>query len=168
MTQVWKYRIKFGTCRSSFIERRRTKAHVREPATKPVGKPDAGNPHVRFDERGREKGRSSKISTRARPRLYRRSSSWRRRFKKPAPVSDRSGSAGDLVAGLSPGAGGSRNARPFQTAAVAPAIFVAGLSPGGRRFRKRAPASDRAAVAPAIFVAGDYCAVSENSITFSV
>jgi len=26
----------------------------REPATKPVGKPDAGNPHVRFDERGGE------------------------------------------------------------------------------------------------------------------
>jgi hypothetical protein len=23
---------------------------------KPVGKPDAGNPHVRFDERGRETG----------------------------------------------------------------------------------------------------------------
>jgi hypothetical protein len=23
-------------------------------AMKPVGKPDAGNPHVRFDERGRE------------------------------------------------------------------------------------------------------------------
>src|SRR5271166_3700278 len=26
----------------------------REPVTKPVGKPDAGNPHVRFDERGGE------------------------------------------------------------------------------------------------------------------
>ena len=26
----------------------------RGPATKSVGKPDAGNPHVRFDERGRE------------------------------------------------------------------------------------------------------------------
>ena len=25
---------------------------------KPVGKPDAGNPHVRFDERGWETGRS--------------------------------------------------------------------------------------------------------------
>src|SRR5215207_7298501 len=25
-------------------------------AVKPVGKPDAGNPHVRFDERGREMG----------------------------------------------------------------------------------------------------------------
>jgi len=24
------------------------------PTVKPVGKPDAGNPHVRFDERGRE------------------------------------------------------------------------------------------------------------------
>src|ERR1700678_404090 len=29
-------------------------ASCREPATKPVGKPDAGNPHVRFDERGGE------------------------------------------------------------------------------------------------------------------
>jgi hypothetical protein len=26
---------------------------------KPVGKPDAGNPHVRFDERGGETGRES-------------------------------------------------------------------------------------------------------------
>jgi hypothetical protein len=26
------------------------------PATKPVGEPDAGNPHVRFDERGEETG----------------------------------------------------------------------------------------------------------------
>ena len=33
---------------------------------KPVGKPDAGNPHVRFDERGRETGQCY----RARPRLY--------------------------------------------------------------------------------------------------
>src|ERR1022692_4045932 len=34
-------------------------AHVttrRMPAMKPVGKPDAGNPHVRFDERGGETG----------------------------------------------------------------------------------------------------------------
>jgi RNA-directed DNA polymerase len=30
---------------------------VREPTVKPVGKPDAGNPHVRFDERGWETGR---------------------------------------------------------------------------------------------------------------
>jgi hypothetical protein len=36
-------------------------------AVKPVGKPDAGNPHVRFDERGRETGHRY----RARPRLYR-------------------------------------------------------------------------------------------------
>src|SRR5665213_480795 len=35
------------------------KASCREPAMKPVGKPDAGNPHVRFDERGRETGRAS-------------------------------------------------------------------------------------------------------------
>jgi len=30
----------------------------RVPAVKPVGKPDAGNPHVRFDERGGETDRS--------------------------------------------------------------------------------------------------------------
>jgi hypothetical protein len=37
----------------------------------PVGKPDAGNQHVRFDERGRETERgSSEHSHRARPRLY--------------------------------------------------------------------------------------------------
>ena len=36
---------------------------------KSVGKPDAGNPHVRFDERGWETGRPS-VSTRAHPRLY--------------------------------------------------------------------------------------------------
>ena len=37
-------------------------AHVvsrRMPAMKSVGKPDAGNPHVRFDERGGETGRES-------------------------------------------------------------------------------------------------------------
>jgi hypothetical protein len=32
---------------------------VRESTVKPVGKPDAGKPHVRFDERGRETGRRS-------------------------------------------------------------------------------------------------------------
>ena len=32
---------------------------VRESTVKPVGKPDAGNPHVRFDERGWETGRRS-------------------------------------------------------------------------------------------------------------
>jgi hypothetical protein len=38
---------------------------------KPVGKPDAGNPHVRFDERGRETERCRMApSHRARPRLY--------------------------------------------------------------------------------------------------
>jgi methyl-accepting chemotaxis protein len=36
---------------------------------KPVGKPDAGNPHVRFDERGRET--EAACRHRARPRLYR-------------------------------------------------------------------------------------------------
>jgi hypothetical protein len=39
-------------------------------AAKPVGKPDAGNPHVRFDERGWETGRRSSVSARAHPRLY--------------------------------------------------------------------------------------------------
>src|SRR5512147_905217 len=43
---------------------------VRESTVKPVGKPDAGNPHVRFDERGWETGRCSRISTRVHPRLY--------------------------------------------------------------------------------------------------
>src|SRR5262252_2171821 len=43
---------------------------VRESAVKPVGKPDAGNPHVRFDERGWETGRRSGVSARAHPRLY--------------------------------------------------------------------------------------------------
>src|SRR3984893_17697613 len=38
---------------------------------KPVGKPDAGNPHVRFDERGGETERLPKGSShRALPRLY--------------------------------------------------------------------------------------------------
>src|SRR5437016_11828821 len=41
---------------------------------KPVGKPDAGNPHVRFDERGLGNGTALRVSTRARPRLYRCSS----------------------------------------------------------------------------------------------
>jgi hypothetical protein len=44
--------------------------HVRESTMKPVGKPDAGNRHVRFDERGWETGRRFGVSARARPRLY--------------------------------------------------------------------------------------------------
>ena len=36
-------------------------------AVKTVGKPDAGNPHVRFDERGRETGPLAKASTLPRP-----------------------------------------------------------------------------------------------------
>ena len=39
---------------------------------KPVGKPDAGNPHVRFDERGGETGLGRRLNYRASPRLYRR------------------------------------------------------------------------------------------------
>jgi hypothetical protein len=38
---------------------------------KPVGKPDAGNPHVRFDERGGETGLRQRLKNRASPRLYR-------------------------------------------------------------------------------------------------
>jgi transposase len=37
---------------------------------KPVGKPDAGNPHVRFDERGEETGLCLRRNNRASPRLY--------------------------------------------------------------------------------------------------
>src|ERR1035438_4631824 len=44
--------------------------HCREPEVKSVGKPDAGNRHVRFDERGQETGRRFGVSARARPRLY--------------------------------------------------------------------------------------------------
>ena len=45
-------------------------APLRELAVKSVGKPDAGNRHVRFDERGWETGRRLGVCTRARPRLY--------------------------------------------------------------------------------------------------
>src|SRR5215469_15259801 len=47
-------------------------SNVRESTMKPVGKPDAGNPHVRFDERGWETGRRFGVSARAHPRLYKR------------------------------------------------------------------------------------------------
>ena len=40
-------------------------------AVKPVGEPDAGNRHVRFDERGWETGRCKGPSDRAHPQLYR-------------------------------------------------------------------------------------------------
>jgi hypothetical protein len=36
---------------------------------KPVGKPDAGNPHVRFDERGGETARLDDIEADAAPLL---------------------------------------------------------------------------------------------------
>jgi hypothetical protein len=36
---------------------------------KPVGKPDAGNPHVRFDERGGETGRLDDIEADTAPFL---------------------------------------------------------------------------------------------------
>src|SRR5271157_1374152 len=47
------------------------KARRRGPAMKSVGKPDAGNPHVRFDERGTGNGAIGQASShRALPRLY--------------------------------------------------------------------------------------------------
>src|SRR5688572_2922081 len=49
---------------------------VRESAVKPVGKPDAGNPHVGVDERGWETGRRSGVSARAHPRLYKRNQEY--------------------------------------------------------------------------------------------
>ena len=57
-----------GACSGSGV---RCVRRARESATKPVGKPDAGNPHVRFDERGWETERRPNVSTRAHPRLYR-------------------------------------------------------------------------------------------------
>jgi hypothetical protein len=44
--------------------------HCREPEVKSVGKPDARNGHVRFDERDWETGRRFGVSAHARPRLY--------------------------------------------------------------------------------------------------
>src|SRR6266404_3214203 len=50
---------------------------VREPLVKSVGKPDARNGHVRFDERGRETGRYAvRFRYRALPRLYTREEAW--------------------------------------------------------------------------------------------
>ena len=63
---------------------------VRESAVKPVGKPDAGNPHVRFDERGWETGRRSGVCARAHPRLckeYRAGSDYSGHF----PLQEASG-----------------------------------------------------------------------------
>src|SRR5277367_5620127 len=39
------------------------KRRYHKPAMKPVGKPDAGNPHVRFDERGGETGLAQWLAT---------------------------------------------------------------------------------------------------------
>jgi hypothetical protein len=53
---------------------------------KPVGKPDAGNPHVRFDERGRETERCRMApSHRARPRLYQLLAQYARAFAERFP-----------------------------------------------------------------------------------
>src|SRR5271166_2251520 len=62
-----KHRLKPGTIRADFVVMPRRcggmeDAHAaarRALAVKPVGKPDAGNPHVRFDERGGETGRAN-------------------------------------------------------------------------------------------------------------
>jgi len=57
----------------------------RVPTTKSVGKPDAANPHVRFDERGREtEPLAMPQRHRALPRLYNRavSLSTRRHYPK--------------------------------------------------------------------------------------
>ena len=51
-------------------QRDRLGAVLREPDVKPVGKPDAGIRHVRFDERGWETRRRLGASARAHPRLY--------------------------------------------------------------------------------------------------
>jgi hypothetical protein len=68
--------------RGSLWGARRAASSTRPPWTtaagltmKSVGKPDAGNPHVRFDERGGETGQCH----RALPRLYHRTGSMRPR-----------------------------------------------------------------------------------------
>ena len=64
-----------GTAKAGAIGRRRG------PAGKSVGKPDAANPHVRFDERGRETGPLAMPQCyRALPRLY--NSNQRQRGRK--------------------------------------------------------------------------------------
>src|SRR5882672_9092456 len=66
-------------------------ARVRESARKPVGKPDAGNPHVRFDERGLGNGTALGVSTRAQPRLYRRLFVCNIKFKSKRRIETRPG-----------------------------------------------------------------------------
>ena len=56
-------------------------------AVKPVGKPDARNGHVRFDERGRETGRYAvRFRDRALPRLYVRPKGADHRWKEDPPM----------------------------------------------------------------------------------
>src|SRR5260370_33118315 len=50
---------------------------------KPVGKPDARDGHVRFDERGWEPGRALSARSRAQPRLYLRNSTARKQRWSP-------------------------------------------------------------------------------------
>ena len=47
---------KADTCHGVVATHRDYVAGRRVPVVKPVGEPDAGNPHVRFDERGGETG----------------------------------------------------------------------------------------------------------------
>src|SRR5437879_5282483 len=79
-----------GAVRDCCVEGRRRVTHRAEAArgwftpvcltVKPVGEPDAGDRHVRFDERGWETGRWPQApSYRAHPRLYRSVGSLRRR-----------------------------------------------------------------------------------------
>src|ERR1700747_28692 len=49
-TRMQLYSGRWGCCDCGMC----TLGPFREPAVKSVGKPDAGNPHVWFDERGRE------------------------------------------------------------------------------------------------------------------
>ena len=81
------------------VLRSRTRARL-GPAVclevKPVGKPDAGNPHVRFDERGRETGRCRMAqatapvldSTGAEEALWSASALVRRRWLRGRNVND--------------------------------------------------------------------------------
>ena len=47
---------KADTCHGVVATHQDYVAGRRVPVVKPVGEPDAGNPHVRFDERGGETG----------------------------------------------------------------------------------------------------------------
>src|SRR5581483_2373275 len=65
-TRIQKYSGRLGYCACAVSIYRR----CRESKVKSVGKPDARNGHVRFDERGQETGRRFGVSARVWPRLY--------------------------------------------------------------------------------------------------